>query len=413
MEVIEINNNYEMVKENHNRHNRQDSFATSSQTLSNVFKVYNNNNNNNNVNKERCERYQIIHELGCGAFGTVYKATDLKKFSTVALKVTDDLTTYRREYYFLKKCVDHPHIIQCYDAFKRNQEYCLSLECGDESLREFLRHRVCHYRTARNILRQICLGLSFIHSLGFIHSDLKPDNIVVIHKNSDVIHVKIIDFGCVRKISQIPILYPGDSPDSCVYFTTRWFRSPEVILNHVQQINTGIDIWSVGCIAFQLITRKYLFCGLNHEDMLAWYEFFLGRIPLTVLERNTITFESYYCFMDSEEFSNPEQNYECDPEFTKKLRLHYSGDLVQERLKLTNNYVQEEHDLDVVPNYSLKTRRIRHAIFSEYPEHLKNPRGYLHNLITDVHYYQIMLSMLSYDPLMRPEAIRIAESLDC
>lgn len=405
MEIIQLNNNT-MVKEVCHM-NRQE-VSSSQQSLSSVFKIHMN-------TPQKKERFQIVHELGCGAFGTVYKAIDLKIFRTVAMKVSDDITTHRREYNFLKKCQDHPHIIQCYDAFKKGSdeesiEYCLSLEYADESLREFLKHRPCHYRTAKNILRQISLGVAFVHSLGFIHSDLKPDNIVVIHKNSDVLQVKLIDFGCVRKISQIPILYPGDTPESCVYFTTRWFRSPEVILNHVQYVNTGIDIWAIGCIAFQLITRRYLFCGANHEDMLSWYEFFLGRIPLEVLERNTTTYESYYCPSKTDE----DTYYECDPEFTKKIKFHYTNELIQNRLTLTNNYVQEEHDLESIPHYSLKSRKVRECLFSQYSivKHLQNPRCYLNNMITDVNYCQIMMAMLSYDPLLRPDAMRIAESLE-
>lgn len=409
MEVYKTNNTYiNMVKESKESKDHDNGFCTSSQTLSNVFKVYNNH-NNNKTNVVSKKRYEIVHELGCGAFGTVYKATDLQTFGTVALKISDDITTHRREHNFLKRCKGHPQIIQCYDAFTRNTEssieYCLSIEYADESLRQFLRHRTCHYTTAKSIIRQICLGLSFIHSLGFIHSDLKPDNIVVIHKNSDIFRIKLIDFGCVRKISQIPILYPGDSPDSFVYFTTRWFRSPEVILGHTNYVGSAIDIWAVGCIAFQLITRKYLFCGMNHEDMLSWFELFLGRIPSEVLERNVITYESYFTYHDSDDILY------IDPQISKQLRDYYDGELLQNRLMLTNNYVQDEHDLEDIPRYNLKSRTLRSYIFGEYPQHLRNPRCYLSNMITDVSYYQLIMSMLSYDPLLRPEAINIADAL--
>jgi hypothetical protein len=95
----------------------------------------------------------------------------------------------------------------------------------------------------------------------------------------------------------------------------------------------------------------------------------------------------------------------------EKSREYYEGDLIKNRLVLTNNYIQEEHDLDVIPRYALKARTSRNYIFSEYPGHLKNPRCYLHNMITNIPYYQLMISMLSYDPLLRPEAINIADSI--
>ena len=370
--------------------------------MSTIFKIQQ---QNQRLKKSQTERYTIIEQIGRGAFGSVFSAIDTDTFQRVAIKISDEPTSSRREVSFLNKCKGNPNIIQMYDSYYHQNNYYLVLELGEMSLREYLRHRTCTYTTARSIIRQICYGMSFIHSLGFIHSDLKPDNIMITHKNSEVVHVKIIDFGCVRKISQIPLLYPGETDDSMIYFTTRWFRSPEVILNHIQHVNHGVDLWAVGCIMYQIISRRYLFCGMNHEDMLSWFELHLGRIPSDVLQRNTLTYDSY--FTKPDEFDE----YECGESFVQKVREHYEESQIQQRLESTNMYIQEERISEEQFERQLKTRHIKQCIFSVYHTMI-NPRIYLEDIIKDQMYCNVMKLLLQYDPLKRPDAVCIAELLD-
>ncbi len=355
------------------------------------------------------KRYSLIEQIGRGSFGEVFSAMDCTTFKRVAVKVIENRgggeRTADREISFLIRCQGIPNIIQLNEIvlYNFNRKTHFVLELCDKSLREFLRHRSCTYTTARSIVKQICHGLSYVHSLGYIHSDLKPDNIMIIQKGEDII-VKIIDFGCVREISQIPILYPGESEDDAVYFTTRWFRSPEVILNHIQHVNHGVDLWSLGCIMYQLITRRYLFCGMNHEDMLSWFELHLGRIPKDVLERNMLTYDEY--------FTNPDNyyDYECDESFVSKVSEHYEDSQIEKRLQSTFMYVEEEEESEKSTVRQLKTRQIKQCLFSRYS--MNNPRIYLENIIQDQNYCNAMKLLLQYDPLKRPDAICIAELLD-
>lgn len=100
------------------------------------------------------------------------------------------------------------------------------------------------------LLRQILSGLTYLHGAGIVHRDLKPDNLLV---NSDC-HLKICDFGLATG------MLDGE-PDRTMteYVVTRWYRSPEVLLRC--DYGRPLDIWSTGCIFWEMMTNKVLATG--------------------------------------------------------------------------------------------------------------------------------------------------------
>jgi serine/threonine protein kinase len=123
----------------------------------------------------------------------------------------------------------------------------------------------------QNILRQVLTAMEFIHSLRLIHSDLKPENILI--KSFTKCEVKVIDFGSS--------CYETDKLTS--YVQSRSYRAPEVILGY--HYSTKIDIWSVGCIAFELWTGRVLFVNDSVPSMLARIQGVLGPFTTDFLSR--------------------------------------------------------------------------------------------------------------------------------
>jgi len=115
---------------------------------------------------------------------------------------------------------------------------------------------------------QILRGLKYLHSAGIVHRDLKPANILV---NKDCT-LRITDFGLARGRMD-----EGD--EWTHYVVTRWYRAPELMLLPTSYFE-AIDLWSVGCIHFELIARTPLFRGENQIDMLRKIAETLGLDPV-------------------------------------------------------------------------------------------------------------------------------------
>ena len=96
----------------------------------------------------------------------------------------------------------------------------------------------------QNVLRQILEGVSYLHAHGYAHRDLKPSNVLV---NIEEV-VKIADFGLAKKMR----------PYATTKVCTMWYRAPELILGF-KNYSTKIDMWSVGCIASEMVLGNPFF----------------------------------------------------------------------------------------------------------------------------------------------------------
>ena len=99
-------------------------------------------------------------------------------------------------------------------------------------------------------------GLAYCHSVGVMHRDLKPQNILVTAKGD----LKIADFGLARCFT------PYAKPLT-MEVITRWYRAPEILLGSVDY-NQQVDTWSVGCIMVEMANKQPLFPGQNEIDQL-------------------------------------------------------------------------------------------------------------------------------------------------
>lgn len=109
----------------------------------------------------------------------------------------------------------------------------------------------------KTLLLQVISGLDFLHSHWIMHRDLKTSNLLMNNRGE----IKIADFGMAR--------YYGDPPPKLTQLVvTLWYRSPELLLG-AEKYGMEIDMWSIGCIFGELLTKEPLLQGKNEVDQVS------------------------------------------------------------------------------------------------------------------------------------------------
>ncbi|CAK9437343.1 uncharacterized protein LODBEIA_P17210 [Lodderomyces beijingensis] len=218
------------------------------------------------------QNFKVVKVLGEGAYGIVALAVHIPTQTKVAIKKIEPferplfcLRTLR-EIKLLSKFSNHENIVRLYDVQKPSSyaqfnEVYLIQEYMPSDLHNIIQTHVLSDQHVQFFLYQIFKGLKLIHSAGVIHRDLKPSNILV-NEHCDL---KICDFGLARLDS---VNYKGEKISLLTeYVATRWYRAPEIMLN-ASDYSTAIDVWSVGCILFELLIYKAIFPGSDYINQL-------------------------------------------------------------------------------------------------------------------------------------------------
>uniref|UniRef100_H3G9A3 Cyclin-dependent kinase 2 homolog n=1 Tax=Phytophthora ramorum TaxID=164328 RepID=H3G9A3_PHYRM len=217
------------------------------------------------------ERYQRIEKggsIGEGTYGVVYKSLDLKTKKVVALKrirleTEDDgiPSTALRE---ISACTSNTSYYSVcrrgilLDCLQEDGKLFLVFEFMDKDLKRHMEHKLGKLEPAqiKSFLYQLLKGLAFSHSRGIMHRDLKPQNLLV----NATGELKIADFGLARAFS-LPIKkYTHE-------VVTLWYRAPEILLGQ-EVYSPPVDIWSVGVIFAEMVSKKPLFPGDSEIDQL-------------------------------------------------------------------------------------------------------------------------------------------------
>lgn len=213
-------------------------------------------------------RYQKIEKpgsnLGEGTYGVVYKARDRNNGEIVALKrirleVEDEgiPSTALREISLLRE-LTHRNIVDLKDCVQEDGRLYLVFEFLDKDLKKYMESCTGLLPPAlvKSYLFQCCRGLSYCHARGVMHRDLKPQNLLV---TKDGI-LKIADFGLARAFC--PPLRPLTHE-----VVTLWYRPPEILMG-AQCYAPPMDVWAIGTIFVEMVTKRPLFPGDSEIDQL-------------------------------------------------------------------------------------------------------------------------------------------------
>jgi len=218
------------------------------------------------------DRYLILARLGEGGMGRVYLGEHMKMNRQCAIKVmnpnlvndTDSATRFAREASNAARIL-HPNVAAVFDYGEADKIVYLVMEFVDgEPLSAILeREGALDPRRAVDLARQIADGLAAAHELGIVHRDLKPDNVIVTHSRNQREIPKVVDFGIAKAVTGLA--QEGLTRSGLVIGTPE-YMAPEQLLG--DPVDARADVYSLGCILYQMLTGIQAFAGDTREQMI-------------------------------------------------------------------------------------------------------------------------------------------------
>ncbi|XP_035024839.2 homeodomain-interacting protein kinase 3 [Hippoglossus stenolepis] len=151
-------------------------------------------------------------------------------------------------------------MVKFFEQFQHMEQTCLVFEMLDRSLYDLLEQREWEplpLHEIRPIAKQLLVALDALKGLGILHTDIKPDNVMLVNMQDQPLRVKLIDFGCAMTASQAEL---GMEIQPCGY------RAPEICLG--LPFTEAIDVWGVGCIlAFLYLAENLLHVHCQYQMM--------------------------------------------------------------------------------------------------------------------------------------------------
>uniref|UniRef100_A0A671NEJ7 non-specific serine/threonine protein kinase n=1 Tax=Sinocyclocheilus anshuiensis TaxID=1608454 RepID=A0A671NEJ7_9TELE len=233
--------------------------------------------------------YEVLEFLGRGTFGQVAKCWKRGTNEIVAIKILKNHPSYARqgqiEVSILNRLsaenADEFNFVRSYECFQQKGHTCLVFEMLEQNLYDFLKHSKFSplpLRHIRPILQQVATALMKLKSLGLIHADLKPENIMLVDPIRQPYRVKVIDFGSASHVSKAVC---------STYLQSRYYRAPEIILG--LPFCEAIDMWSLGCVIAELFLGWPLYPGASEYDQIRYISQTQGLPPEYLLSAGTKT----------------------------------------------------------------------------------------------------------------------------
>uniref|UniRef100_A0A6Q2XHJ2 non-specific serine/threonine protein kinase n=1 Tax=Esox lucius TaxID=8010 RepID=A0A6Q2XHJ2_ESOLU len=232
--------------------------------------------------------YQLVRKLGRGKYSEVFEAINITNNEKVVVKILKPVKKkkIKREIKILENLRGGPNIITLLDIVK-------------DPVVSFLNLPIIHiqlYQTLsdydiRFYMYEILKALDYCHSMGIMHRDVKPHNVMIDHEHRKL---RLIDWGLAE------FYHPAQEYN--VRVASRYFKGPELLVDY-QMYDYSLDMWSLGCMLASMIFRKEpFFHGHDNYDQLVRIAKVLGT-------------EDLYDYIDK-------YNIELDPRFNDILGRH-------------------------------------------------------------------------------------------
>lgn len=227
------------------------------------------------------QKYRILGKKGEGTFSEVLKCQHIKDGTYWACKKMKqtyesiDQVNNLREIQAMRRLSPHSNILELQEVIfdKKSGTLVLICELMDMNIYELIRGKR-HYlpeRKVKHYMYQLLKSVEHMHRHGIFHRDVKPENILI---KEDLL--KLADFGSCRSVySKQPYTE---------YISTRWYRAPECLLTD-GYYTYKMDMWSVGCVFFEILSLHPLFPGSNEVDQIAKIHDILGTPDPSVLNK--------------------------------------------------------------------------------------------------------------------------------
>jgi len=230
------------------------------------------------------KRFEIGDKIGEGSYGIVWKATDKRTQTVVALKKQVDAFRNRkdaqrtmREILTLRKLYGRsPNIIGLQEVLKGadSKDIYLVMDCMEGDLSKLPEKVQLKEQEHARIMFQILSGLNNMHRHECLHRDIKPSNILCNDRGQIV---KLGDLGLARTIESLEAEAENEDPEDIRNSTgSLWYMAPEALLgSHV--VSKPSDVWAVGCVMGEMLGVQPLFRGGSKSEVLARITQLVGK----------------------------------------------------------------------------------------------------------------------------------------
>ncbi|XP_015284536.1 PREDICTED: serine/threonine-protein kinase Nek5-like [Gekko japonicus] len=278
------------------------------------------------------DKYEIVKKIGEGAFGKVFLARGKEDNRQCVIKEVNLMKMLRKEKESSQKEVallakmKHPNIVAFYSSLQeKNKLYIIMEYCdGGDLMQKIQQQRGVLFEEDKILdwFVQISLGLKHIHDRKILHRDVKAQNIFLSNNGKTV---KLGDFGIARTLSDTMEF-------ACTCVGTPYYLSPEICENC--PYNNKTDIWSLGCVLYELCTLKHPFEGVN-----------IHQLVLRICRGHFVPVSTKYSYdlriLISQLFKTAPRNRPSinsilkKPFLEKRIKKHLSPELIEEEFSHT------------------------------------------------------------------------------